>query len=201
MRTTFDILGAAVTAAHASVPRTELRPQRPLPAGRRTHRDDPGGHVGYTPPRLLDFARQIASDRGSLGDLALEGVTERTYRLLSRDDVVEAWLIAWPPGGRLDLHDHGISSGAFFVVEGELEEFYSRRLCPLTVFRRRLHPVGSGVGFRGRYVHDVRNPGTANALSVHVYSPPLEAMTFYRRDRTDVLPERTEYRGGDGWER
>lgn len=201
MRTTFDILGAGVTAAHAYASRTDLPPQRSQPARRSTQRDDPGGYVGYAPARLLDLARQIASDGCSLGDIAPEGVTERTYRLLGRDDVVEAWLIAWPPGGRLDLHDHGISSGAFFVVEGELEEIYSRRLFPLTVFRRRRHPVGRGVGFRGRYVHDVRNPGTGNALSVHVYSPPLEAMTFYRRDRTDVLPKRTEYRGGEGWER
>lgn len=199
MRTTFDILGAGLTAARASD--TDLPSQQARPARRRTHRDDPGGYAGYAPAHLLDLARQIASDSCSLADLVPEEVTERTYRLLGRDDVVEAWLIAWPPGGRLDLHDHGISSGAFFVVEGELEEFYSRRLCPLTVFRRRRHPVGGGVGFRGRYVHDVRNPGTANALSVHVYSPPLEAMTFYRRDRTDVLPKRTEYRGGERWER
>jgi Cysteine dioxygenase type I len=30
----------------------------------------------------------------------------------------EAWVICWPSGGLLDLHDHGGSAGAFSVVSG-----------------------------------------------------------------------------------
>jgi hypothetical protein len=39
-------------------------------------------------------------------------------------------------------------------------------------------------------IHGVWNPGPANALSVHVYSPPLTAMTFY--DPRLLTPLRTE---------
>ncbi len=31
-------------------------------------------------------------------------------------------------------------------------------------------------------MHDVRNTGDAPAVSVHAYSRPLEAMTYYRVD-------------------
>ena len=32
--------------------------------------------------------------------------TERTWRLVARTPDFDAWLIAWPRGGRVELHDH-----------------------------------------------------------------------------------------------
>ena len=32
----------------------------------------------------------------------------------------DAWLIAWPAGGTIDLHDHGDSRGALHVISGAL---------------------------------------------------------------------------------
>ncbi len=48
--------------------------------------------------------------------------TERRYRRLLATPTYEAWVICWPSGESLDLHDHGGSAGAFSVVAGELDE-------------------------------------------------------------------------------
>jgi hypothetical protein len=75
------------------------------------------------------------------------------------------------------------------VVEGELLERYtdSRRSHPLrTQHLRARRPLA----IRPTRVHGVWNPGPANALSVHVYSPPLSTMTFY--DPRRLTPLRTE---------
>ena len=46
----------------------------------------------------------------------------RTWRLMARTPDFDAWLIAWPSGGKVDLHDHGSSTGAVSVISGSLVE-------------------------------------------------------------------------------
>src|ERR1019366_10060665 len=53
---------------------------------------------------------------------SLEAVEARSWRLFARTEACDAWLIAWPIGGAIQLHDHGASSGAIVVVSGTLEE-------------------------------------------------------------------------------
>ncbi len=43
---------------------------------------------------------------------------------------------------------------------------------------RRLR-AGRSAGFPLGHVHDVGNPAPAPAVSVHAYSPPLTAMSYY----------------------
>src|SRR5690348_3260642 len=58
----------------------------------------------------------------------LDSVVERSWRLLARTDMYDAWLIAWPAGGAIELHDHGGSSGAIVVVSGALTESRPERI-------------------------------------------------------------------------
>lgn len=85
--------------------------------------------------------------------------TERWYALVAASDWFEAWVIGWPVGGAIELHDHGGSSGAVHVVRGALEETSTNRVSrtPLALAR-----VGEGEGFvfGPDHVHDVVNPGS-----------------------------------------
>jgi predicted metal-dependent enzyme (double-stranded beta helix superfamily) len=121
--------------------------------------------------------------------LVLDPGSDRGYLRLLDTDVYEAWLIAWGPGGSLDLHDHGGSAGAVVVVHGELMERYTdrHRTLPLRTHRVRAHEA---LTIDPTRVHGVWNPGPASALSVHVYSPPLTTMTFY--DPRLLTPIRTD---------
>ena len=82
--------------------------------------------VSVPPAMLTSIATGLASsvDPDDLG-FALDD--DRGYARLLHTDAYEAWLIAWAPGGSLDLHDHGGSAGEVVVVEGELLERYTDR--------------------------------------------------------------------------
>jgi hypothetical protein len=114
---------------------------------------------------------------------------QREYELILSTDVYDAWLIHWPVGIGLDAHDHGGSIGAFAVVSGVLDEDTIDG--DLTVTRRVV--AGSAVHFDGDHVHAVVNRGAVGATSVHVYSPPLRTMGFYRAtDRGALVIERVD---------
>ena len=101
----------------------------------------------------------------------------RSFELIARTSTYEAWVIAWPTGGGLELHDHGGSSGAFCVVSGTLDETVARLGSPQR--RHRRHGAGTGAVFDASHIHDIVNVSGALATSVHVYTPHLSTMTFY----------------------
>jgi predicted metal-dependent enzyme (double-stranded beta helix superfamily) len=141
------------------------------------------------PPAVLNsIAAGLAAATRS-DDLVLQPGQDRAYSRLLLTDVYEAWLIAWAPGGALDLHDHGGSGGTVVVVDGELRECFTDRDEPGPLRTNRIRagePLAIGPG----RVHGVWNPGPATAISVHVYSPPLTTMTFY--DPALLIPLHTE---------
>lgn len=111
----------------------------------------------------------------------------------------EAWVIAWPVGGSVDLHDHGDAAGAVVVVSGQLVETTVRRTHDgYDLVTSEPLGTNSHVTFGPGHIHDLVNAGPGPALSVHVYSPALHTMTFYDAGRPeDCVPVRTEeYRDG-----
>jgi hypothetical protein len=116
-------------------------------------------------------------------ELATGGSPEqREYELILSTDLYDAWLVHWPAGVGLDAHDHGGSTGAFAVVSGLLDEDSVDGEVRVT---RRVF-AGSAVHFDGDRVHAVVNRGDVGATSVHVYSPPLRTMCFYRSADRDA---------------
>jgi predicted metal-dependent enzyme (double-stranded beta helix superfamily) len=133
--------------------------------------------------------------------------SRRWFTRIHGDDELDVWLISWVPGHPTELHDHGGSLGALTVLSGSLNEF---RWDGTTLRRRRLD-AGDQAGFPLGWVHDVvwaprtvatTSSGPASAskaptLSVHAYSPPLTAMSYYevthrnrlRRRRTELTDQ------------
>lgn len=108
----------------------------------------------------------------------------RWYTRLHTADELDVWLISWAAGHATELHDHGGSLGALTVLSGALHEYRwdGERL------RRRQLDAGDQAGFPLGWVHDVAAARTASpeTLSVHAYSPPLTAMSYY-----EVTPRKT----------
>jgi rhodanese-related sulfurtransferase/predicted metal-dependent enzyme (double-stranded beta helix superfamily) len=127
--------------------------------------------------QLRSVTTTLASRRDLWADLVVRDPDVRWYLPLYRSDVCDVWLLAWESGQDTDWHDHGGSSGSFAVAEGSLIEQYrvtsGRRLS-----HRRLE-VGHAVAFGPGHVHDVAHGGSGSASSIHAYSPPLVAMTYY----------------------
>jgi hypothetical protein len=121
-------------------------------------------------------------------------VKERSWRLVARTDEFDAWLIAWPAGGRVELHDHGWSRGAISVINGRLVEAVPQRgdSSRLSLVTRSVS-AGETLGFDADHVHDVVNEGPEPALSLHVYSPGLRSMTFYAVEDERLVARRVEW--------
>jgi hypothetical protein len=162
-------------------------------------------------PDLLHATDQAADDvlSGRCDHLLPDGGVPESGRWFTRihgDDELDVWLISWVPGHATELHDHGGSLGALTVVSGSLNEF---RWDGRSLRRRRLD-AGDQAGFPLGWVHDVvwaprpvPRPVTtikgpvAPTLSVHAYSPPLTAMSYYevaehnrlRRARTELTDQ------------
>jgi hypothetical protein len=131
--------------------------------------------------------------------------SKRWFTRIHGDEELDIWLISWVPGHPTELHDHGGSLGALTVVSGSLNEF---RWDGRGLRRRRLD-AGDQAGFPLGWVHDVvwaprpvPEPASAAVtsafrvpptLSVHAYSPPLTAMSYYEvTDRNRLRRQRTE---------
>jgi hypothetical protein len=141
-------------------------------------------------PDLVALTRAVADEvRTGRHPVAVDAA-RRWYRRLRGDDLVDVWLIGWATEQAAELHDHGGAIGALTVVSGALAE---ERWTAAGLRRRRLGP-GRSAGFGLGHVHEVVNPAPAPAVSVHAYSPPLTAMSYYavrdgrlRRTRSELV--------------
>ena len=117
---------------------------------------------------------------------------DRWFTRLYGDDELDIWLISWVPDRSTELHDHGGSLGALTLLSGSLHEF---RWDGEALRLRRLD-AGDQAAFPLGWVHDVAWAPTAPdapTLSVHAYSPPLTAMSYYEvTDRNTLRRKRTE---------
>ncbi|OBB86413.1 cysteine dioxygenase [Mycobacterium sp. 852002-30065_SCH5024008] len=181
----------------------------------RTISSPSSGPTRLRVPDLLHATDQAADDvlSGRCDHLLPPGGIPESRRWFTRihgDEELDVWLISWVPGHHTELHDHGGSLGALTVLSGSLNEF---RWDGRALRRRRLD-AGDQAGFPLGWVHDVvwaprpvtvplsglsgivREPVTPS-LSVHAYSPPLTAMSYYevtgrnrlRRQRTELTDQ------------
>jgi len=134
------------------------------------------------PVQLVDFTRFVAREvEAGRYPYVRYDEADRWHQRLYRDRRVDVWLISWLPSQGTQLHDHGGSVGAFTVLAGELAEaVYQPGTGHALLDRPRV--AGQSVGFGPHYIHDVRNLSDRPAVSVHAYSAPLSAMTYYDLD-------------------
>lgn len=136
-----------------------------------------GRYLDYLNPlQLIEFTRfyadEVAAGTYPYVDYDLD---ERWHQRIYRDPRLDVWLLSWLPEQGTELHDHGGSAGSFTVLSGTLTE----TVVAGGALRDAHRDAGHSVGFGAHYVHDVRNASAAPAVSVHAYSPPLTAMTYY----------------------
>ena len=123
---------------------------------------------------------------------------DRWYTRIHGDDELDIWLISWVKDHATELHDHGGSLGALTLVSGALDEFRWDG----EALRRRRISAGDQAAFPLGWVHDVVWAPTPAApvtptLSVHAYSPPLTAMSYYEvTNRNTLRRNRTELTDG-----
>jgi predicted metal-dependent enzyme (double-stranded beta helix superfamily) len=135
-------------------------------------------------PELQAFVAELA-DRPELWiHFVKHDATQRLYEELISDDHLTAWLICWMDDHDTGFHDHDRSAGAVAVVSGAVRE---ERLAIDGAPRERTYAVGGAFHFSPADIHRVRHVGSDPAVTLHVYSPPLERMGAYIVDEDGVL--------------
>jgi len=137
-----------------------------------------------TRDELLMVVSRIRADQWLWRPVVGHDPVKRWYARLLTSPTLEVWLLGWVRGQDTRLHDHG---GWFYVVEGALGEEYGY-VESWTGVRRRTHAAGRMRSFGPGYVHNLGNDGTAQATSIHAYSPPLSTMTYYRPEDMAIVP-------------
>jgi hypothetical protein len=77
--------------------------------------------------RRLEPVDLLAMAEGFAGSAAswpgMDNPSVRCWRTIAATDRFEAWVVGWPVGGNIELHDHGGAAGAVVTSRGH----WSRR--------------------------------------------------------------------------
>lgn len=139
--------------------------------------------------QLVTVLSRLAERDAQWRNVARFDASGRWWQRLHGNDVADIWLLTWLTGQGTELHDHGGSSGAFVVVQGALTEV--RATAEPLGTRTTIVASGQSVAIEPTTVHDVYNAGPAAAVSLHAYSPPLSAMSFYAQHPSGLARLRT----------
>lgn len=133
---------------------------------------------------LQAFVSELADRPELWSHFVRHDSAQRLYEELISDDHLTAWLICWMDDHDTGFHDHDHSAGAVAVVSGAVRE---ERLAIDGPPRERMCGVGDTFHFSPADIHRVRHAGSDPAVTLHVYSPPLERMGAYAVDDDGVL--------------
>jgi Cysteine dioxygenase type I len=133
-----------------------------------------------TRPELSALAVALGDEPQFWADRVRHDPQTRHFVQLYRDLNVDVWLICWLDAQDTGYHDHDLSSGAVYVVEGSLcEDYFYRDAAGWIDVRTRTRPAGDVFDFDGSSIHGMRHAGGPPATSIHVYSPALWRMGYY----------------------
>ena len=98
-----------------------------------------------------------------------------------------ALVLCWKPGQASPIHDHRGASCGVRVIEGDATETsFARengRLVEKSVTTMR---AGEVCGSFDDDIHEIRNNGDGNLVTLHIYSPYLDNINLYDRKTGEV---------------
>lgn len=110
-----------------------------------------------------------------------------TRHKVFKNDFVELLVIAWLPNQETLIHDHNGSHGVVRVFEGAITETKYKFDDEKKIEINSVQDAGLGAiaGVGEPDIHKLSNNGTQNAISIHVYAPPLIGMNIYEVSKSD----------------
>ena len=158
---------------------------------------------GMTHINMMDVLQRLIIAEEDISEHASFSEHGYSRNIVVRDKLFEILMICWKSGQRSLIHDHGDSLGGVKIIRGILtESLFTPALNGM------IKPVASidyrmgDVQIEDRStIHQVSNlqPGRCDAISLHVYLPPLGRMNIYKLHDTDVRSVSAElYNYGTG---
>ena len=139
---------------------------------------------------LRELQQRLDDDRLNLDAFAdrVHFDEERYARnLLAHGPQFYALLLCWLPGQASPIHDHRGASCGVRVIQGVATEtsfrWQGERLVEDAVSTML---EGEVCGSFDDDIHEIRNDGSENLVTLHVYSPYLDNINLYERDSGKV---------------
>src|ERR1700751_3305073 len=126
--------------------------------------------MAFTPAELEQFVADLAASPDRWRHLVRHTTDARVYEQIVDDEDVNAWVICWSEDQDTGFHDHDESAAAIAVISGEVREDRLRLGRPP---RSRVLGPDSVFTVPAVAIHRVLHAGTAPAVTLHAYSPPL----------------------------
>ena len=168
---------------------------------------------------LIDALKSLSKDRSRYHEamsgirFGAEGVEKYCHfdpdqyarNQIVRTDKFELLALCWEPGQITPIHDHAGSDGWVHCLQGQIEEV-----------RFRCFPSGDGTARVERgdvlrakpgdmtYINDdiawhtVANPTLERAVSLHLYSGPIDSCQYFDPDSRTIKIRRMKYYSVDG---
>ena len=133
--------------------------------------------MSLSPAALEQFVAELAATPERWRHAVRHANDVRVYEQIWDDQEVNAWLICWSEDQDTGFHDHDESSAAIAVISGQVREDRLRLGRPP---RSRVLGPGSIFTVPAVAIHRVLHAGTAPAVTLHAYSPPLVRSGAYR---------------------
>jgi hypothetical protein len=128
------------------------------------------------------LTRVVKQEHGDIKAIAaaaeLQNAPERFSDLIFEDHVTSLYELSWPPGDPgTEIHDHGESTGAVYIVRGTVKEtFWANNFKVVRYWRE-----GQVILIPKNYIHKFEDGSNGTeACSLHLYEPPLKHMNFYQ---------------------
>src|SRR5215475_1022932 len=126
---------------------------------------------------LEQFVRELVASPEHWDHLVRHCNDVRVYEQIWDDEDVNAWVICWSEDQDTGFHDHDLSAAAIAVISGEVRE---DRLRLGSSPRSKVIRAGASFSVPPVAIHRVMHSGTAPAVTIHAYSPPLARTGVYR---------------------
>ena len=126
-------------------------------------------------------------DHEALSDYINFSEERYSRNLLAHGPQFYALVMCWLPGQASPIHDHKGAACGVRVIEGTATEtsfrWHGERLVEDTV---ETLLAGEVCGSFDDDIHEIRNNGDDNLVTLHVYSPYLDNINLYDRDSGQV---------------
>ncbi len=156
-----------------------------------------------TPTRMIEVLQRLIVTEEDIAEHASFSEHRYSRNIVVRNKQFEILMICWESGQRSLIHDHGDSLGGVKVLRGILtESLFTPALNGMIKAVASTDYRFGDVQIEDRStIHQVSNlqPGPCDAISLHIYLPPLSRMNIYRLHDIDVRSVSAElYNYGSG---
>lgn len=143
--------------------------------------------------RLLELAERLALDDDLVERRTVFAADAYARNLVLRTPEVELLVLCWRPGQQSTIHDHAGSLNSIRVHSGRLTARLftpaagaSQGRGPVALTSEDLVAAGELTGLDRGGIHQLANRSAQDLVTVHLYAPPLPAVTVYSTEHASI---------------